>query len=237
MLTFISKGADIGEMVLRARSDENAFTELVKAQSKHIRFAAYKTVGRFITESDDEWSTALVAFHEAVQKYDPAKGGFMNFADLVIKRRLTDEMRKTARRVEEVPFGDDHCEMAVYEVPVTSDLHCEIEAFKQQMAPYNISFSDLVSASPKAEKTRRSCAAAIRCITSDPVLADKMRKTRTLPAKEIRISAGVPPKILERHRKYIIAASEIILSDLPCMQQFLKTVREEGEHESSSNGI
>ncbi len=237
MQTFIADGADLGELVLRAKSDDNAFTELVRTQARHIKYAACKTVGHFVTESDDEWSTALGAFHEAVQKYDPERGGFMNFADLVIQRRLFDGMRKSMRRADEVPLCDEHSEIAADEAAETSDLHYEIEAFTKQMEPYNINFRDLAATSPKSEKTRKKCAAAIRCVTSDPALADRMRKTRTLPASEIHKKAGVPPKILERHRKYIIAASEIILSDLPCMQQFVKTIREEGTDESSCNGI
>ncbi len=237
MRTFISEGADIGELVLRAQNDDKAFSELVKNQTKHIKYAAFKAVGHFIAESDDEWSTALIAFYEAVKKYDPDKGGFISFAELVIKRRLLDEMRSSMKKAAEVPLDSSNYENTAYEDPVSSDLYNEIEAFKLQMEPYHISMSDLVSASPKAEKTRRQCAAAIRCVTSNHVLAEKMRKSRNLPAKEIRLYTGLPPKILERHRKYIIAASEIILSDLPCMQQFVRTILEEGDYESGCNRI
>jgi len=229
MQSYITEFADITDLVLRARSDDKAFTELVREQTRHIKYVAYKAVGHFVTESDDEWSTALVAFHEAVQKYDPDKGGFINFSDLVIKRRLLDHMRQSMRKADEVPLSDEHYEAAVYEDPSTTDLHYEIEAFKKVMEPYGISFSDLAEASPKAAKTRRHCAAAINRLTSDPGLAEKMRRTHTLPAKDLINSAGIPPKILERHRKYIIAVSEIILSDLTCMQQFVKTIREEGK--------
>ncbi len=237
MHILFSENSDIGEMVIRARSDDKLFADLVKDQTKRIKYAAFKAVGHFVTESDDEWSTALVAFHEAVQKYDPCKGGFLSFADLVIRRRLMDDMRKSRNQSLEIPLSDIDYEIEDVGEPAITDLQYEIEAFSQQMKPYNISFSDLVSVSPKAEKTRRMCVDAIRCITSDPTLADKMRRTHSLPAQEIQISAGVPRKILERHRKYIIAASEIILSDLPCMQQFVKTIREEVEHEGSCNGI
>ena len=228
---------NIGDQVLNARSDDRLFSGLVREQTARIKYAAYKAVGHFVTESDDEWAVALNAFHEAVQKYDPSKGSFFGFADLVIKRRLQDEFRRSERKPEEVPLEQDHIVSAVYEDTETVDLRHEIEAFTEQLKPYNIAFSDLAATSPKAEKTRKACARAVMCIASDSRLAEKMRRTRTLPSKEITLSAGIPPKILERHRKYIIAAAEIIIGDYPALQQFVRTIREEGKHESSCDGI
>ena len=57
----------------------------------HIPFII-KTVsdltGRYVTLDDDEMSIALLAFNEAIDKYDNTKGAFLAFARLVIRSRL-----------------------------------------------------------------------------------------------------------------------------------------------------
>ena len=42
------------------------------------------------------------------------------------------------------------------------------------------------------------------------------------PIKNIAENTKVPRKILERHRKYIIAAVEIICNDFPLLQEYIK---------------
>ena len=45
--------------------------------------------GKYVSiENDDEFSIALIAFTEAVKKYDEDRGNFLGFAKLVIESRL-----------------------------------------------------------------------------------------------------------------------------------------------------
>jgi len=50
-----------------------------------------------------------------------------------------------------------------------------------------------------------------------------------LPIKDIESCEKLPRKILERHRKYIIAGAEILKGDYPILSGYLKFVREELE--------
>jgi len=56
---------------------------------------------------------------------------------------------------------------------------------------------------------------------------ETMRRTRNLPVKAIENSLQIPRKIIERHRKYIITAIEIISGDYPMLCEYLRFVKEE----------
>ncbi len=48
-----------------------------------------------------------------------------------------------------------------------------------------------------------------------------------MPVTLIEKNSKVPRKILERHRKYIIAAAEIMTGDYPCLAGYMRYIREE----------
>ena len=89
-------------LAILAKTDENSLAELVESQKQWILRTASKSAGRYITDSDDEWSTALLAFTEAVRDYEEEKGSFPAFASVVIRRRLLDQLRSDSRRSAEI---------------------------------------------------------------------------------------------------------------------------------------
>lgn len=93
------------EKAVAARTNEYALNELVRENNSFILRCASKTCKRFITESDDEYEVALVAFCEAVRAFNADAGGFMGFAALVIRRRLMDYFDKQSRRSNEISAG------------------------------------------------------------------------------------------------------------------------------------
>ena len=178
-----SRGTD---RVIQAQNDETAMNQFIDENRKFIKACAYHAVKHFVNESDDEWSVALIAFHEAVQSYDESKGDFRAFAQMVIRRRLTDYIRSEARHSGEILMApgsmdgdtEDEEEITALEWEVrkrSADLSMqkggfasprptvkdEIEAVQQILSRYGFSFFDLAECSPKAEKTKRSCAEAV----------------------------------------------------------------------------
>lgn len=234
---------------LLAKRDERKLEELIRKSRRFILGCAYRTTHRFITQSDDEWSVALIAFHEAVKSYELEKGSFKQFAALVIKRRLMDEFEKNARRSHEIPTDmsgaglDQEDEPAPIQLEVRkrvteeairrqeeeSSVRDEIDAVSQSLGGYGISFFDLAECSPKAQKTKAACAVSIRTLIGDAALMSQMLDSGTLPIKKICERTGVPRKILENHRKYIIAAAVILSGDYPQLAEYLRYVKEGGE--------
>lgn len=234
----------IDNNAMKAKYD-SVYMECFLTEYEHfILYAAQKTTGKYVTKSDDQWSVSLSAFHEAINSYSIDKGAFLPFAETVIRRRLYDYIKKESKHFCEYPidsytgdgnYGEESDEAARIKFEAaaklstnqTDDARLEIEAITERLGEYGFSFLDLVSVSPKAEKTKRACATAILYITDNPVIFFDMRKMKKLPLVVLEKKLSVPRKILERHRKYIIAGAEIIAGDYPILSEYLKFVRGE----------
>ena len=237
------------ERAVRAKNDPALLEDFIRENRKFILGCAGRVCGRFITDEDDESAIAMEAFYEAVQSFEEDKGRFDSFAALVIERRITDYQRKESRHYPEIPVepftlsGETQKEEETalqHEVrqkteelsagasaePGGNDTLHEIQAMQDVLGTYGFSFYELTECSPKSEKTKKQCAAAIRALLGNAVLHGKMREKKTLPMKELSKASGVKTKVLDRHRKYIIASAEILLGEYPILAEYLKYVRE-----------
>ncbi len=239
---------ELRDKAILAKEDDRVFEELVDENKQWILRCVSETVHRFATDSDDEWSVALMAFHEAVRSYDAEKGPFRAFASVVIKRRVLDYVRSEGRHSDETAvmpgaFDGDFDEedasplnlavqqsVAAASMSGTPDDRArqareEIEEMQEILGQYGFSFFDLASCSPKTEKTKKSCGRAVRTLIASAVLMALMRLKRLLPIKELSEASGVIRKILERHRRYIIAAAEILDGDFPILASYMDYIR------------
>ena len=223
--------ANITDQEIRhAAQNDDAMTALVRKYHLFIIRVSSATSRKFVTKHDDEYAIALKAFCDAVKTYDPAEGvAFEAYAKLLIKNRVIDYLRSEARHKgqvsleEEMENGRDVAnddERA--QEAMQSDAAFEIARLSQIIKPYGIAFSDLPEVSPKHQKTREDCAAAVVFLLKNPPLVAEMRKTRGLPIKILHESCGIPRKTLERHRKYIVTATEVCLGDFPVIAEYLK---------------
>jgi RNA polymerase sigma factor len=58
-----------------------------------------------------------------------------------------------------------------------------------------------------------------------PLLITQIQHEKYLPIKIIQKNLKVPRKLLERHRKYIIAVVEILKGDYPYLSEYLKDLK------------
>ena len=234
---------ELEQKVLAARTDERLFNELVESHKSWMLRVAAETAHRYITDSDDEWSISLMAFSEAVQSYEADKGSFRGLAGTIIRRRVVDYLRTEGRHADELAVspaafedGLDEEEAGGVDLQVqkrmaeqpddtASRARVEIAELQGVLREYGFSFFDLADASPKAEKTRQSCGKAVRTMLATAVLMTQMRLKRLLPIRELSMASGVIRKILERHRKYIIASAEILDGDFPILAGYLAYIR------------
>lgn len=232
---------EIDYMAIEAAANDRELDSFIKKNEAYIIKCASKTARRYLTKSDDEWSLALLAFTEAVRGYDLEKGSFYNFSELVIRRKLIDYYRYQSKynlelSVDPAVFstdpGDDEDNYSVRLAVAnqakgdeSENLRLEIEAVNSIFNEYGFSFYDLADCSPKSRKTKQSCALAVNYILGDPLLVSKLRDSKKLLINIIEINCGIPRKTLERHRKYIIAATEILNGDYPYLAEYLKFIR------------
>ena len=236
------------QTVLAAKTDELAFETLIRRYRQWILRCASESARRYVTDSDDAWSVALMAFHEAVQSYEEGKGSFRALASVVIRRRVLDYLRSEGRHSAEMAVLPDAfdgvleedeatplaiaVQRAIMEESMEEESGTRAERAREEIAEmqailnlYGFCFYDLIECSPKAVKTKRSCAQAVRTLIASAVMMALMRLKRLLPIKELSTQSGVVRKILERHRKYIITSAEILDGDFPILASYLAYIR------------
>lgn len=217
------KMREIDQTATLLTSNSQELDEFIAKHDFFILKTASKTAKRYICKEDDEYSVALYAFYDAVNKYDYTKGTFYSFAELIIHRNIVDYYRAKGKYSSEIGIEDIE-ENAVY-TENDNMLKTEIESITRTLKDYGFSFMDLVKVSPKAEKTKYSCRIAVNYLLDNPSLIIEMRNNRQLPIKIIAAATNIPRKILDRHRKYIIAAVEVFYGEYLGIAQYLNCLR------------
>ena len=118
---------------------------------------------------------------------------------------------------------------------VTQDdrLKEEIEALTGELSDYDIDFFALATASPRTAKTRTACGEALRAMQTPPPLTDILREKKLLPIKELTKRVSISRKLIDRHRKYLIAASLILSGDYPGLSEYMPVRSGEGTGEGA----
>lgn len=226
------------ERALRASTGLEELDRFLTEEQQHILRLTGKVLGKKIAPGDEEYSVALSAVSEAVKSYDAEKGDFWTYAAYVIKSRETNYYRKNARTAEhefpvspEIFEGDtaeDEADRALgmdisdkTAVVVDTALRDELDELDGVLQEYGIDFFDLVECSPKARKSKESCAEVIKAIFTPPPLMNEIIRTRQLPIKKIIERRNVSKKLIDRHRKYLISSAVILAGDYPGIAEYL----------------
>lgn len=207
--------------------------KFIKENDSFILSSAAKVSGKYVDRSCEEYSIALIAFNEAIERYSIDRGNFFAFAKVVIKSRLTDEQRR--QRMSAVPFSqlqseDEYGNIGDFEPigaeDVISDGALEMMVLKEELEQYNISFFDLPKATPKSRKTKRETYRIVDCIIHDEELLLSVKTTGNVPASALVSKLSVSRKLMERHRKYIIAATIILSGEYPLAASYINGMKE-----------
>jgi RNA polymerase sigma factor len=222
----------LDELITKAQQgDEYSRQVLIEQSKKYIGQVTSKSCKRLITWNDDEMSVSLIAFNEAIDRYDKSKNdNFYGYAKVLIHSRLVDYFRKEKRQQMTISFNDtphdandegyEHHPAEIeqawnqyYESELVQERFEEIQMYSARLEVYGISLDELDEASP----VRTDARAALVQIANDFVkhahLVDLFIKTRQLPLKQMLKFAKVSRKTIERGRKYIVALIIILISD------------------------
>ena len=233
----MQKDHRIIKAVYGAKKDPRKADELIRSYIPFIRSEAAKCISRVCTEQDDEYSIALIAFHEAILGYERERGAFLGYASMLIKSRIIDYQRREARHqgqvsiyaesgeddrtiLDEMADGRDHYEEAV-NLEATKQEIAELSAV---MARFGVSFSDVADHSPRQERTLEACTRAVRWAAGDKLLLEELLRTGKLPMARLVQGSGAERKTLERHRKYILAMLLIQTNGYEIIRGHLKHV-------------
>lgn len=217
---------DILEKMLASirNGDCQARENLIAEFRPFIARAANKFCGRGLEwDRDDELSIALIAFNEAIDRFDEKRGvPFPAFARLLIKSRLMDYIRKQSRHTAISGGSLDDNEgsgLSTLELSRAWDIYIdqesarereeEIAEYKKFIGQFDITFDDLVRCSPKHRDARATLLRVARVLAGDDLLFSQLMNTGKVPVLALTRQAEVNIKIIERGRKYIIATSII----------------------------
>lgn len=224
---------------MEAARDSKAREAFLSDELPHILALLRRVTGKSLTQSDDEWSIALMAVSEALDSYDPDKGSFWGYAALVMKSRLTDHYRRSASGnpaellLDPADFSGEISDEADTGILLqreisektstqTDDtLRNEIEALTEELNGFSIDFFDLAEVSPKSRKTRESCADILAAFFLPPPLTELLRHTGKWPVKELLQRKKLSRKQMDNHRKYLIAAALIMSGDYPGLREYI----------------
>ncbi|WP_168198350.1 RNA polymerase sigma-I factor [Crassaminicella thermophila] len=181
------------------------------------------------SENSEEYSIGIEAFNEAIDKYESSRGSFIAFAEIVIKNRITDYLRKNRKHHNVVfmsQFEEDETNklqkhLRTDDFTENFALKSEIEEFENKLKQFRITFSDLVKESPKHIDTRANGLRIAKFIASNEDLKEDLIRKKSLPSKKIIEELGVTAKVLKRSRKFIIAAVIILDSNLDQLKNYI----------------
>ncbi len=227
----------IVKMVYDAKADLQKADNLIRTYIPFIRSEVSKCISRLCTEQDDEFSIAMMAFHEAIMGYEKKRGAFLNYAALLIRSRIVDFQRKEARHQNHVSIYEESGTEGRLIIDEITDEHDyfeetasrdatkqEIEELALVMAEFGISFSDVADNCPRQERTIKACSAAISFAAEKQELLDELLRTKKLPLARLASGSGTERKTLERHRKYILAMLLIYTNGYEIIRGHLKRI-------------
>lgn len=233
------------EVTLAQRGDRQCRELLLLKHRQFIHAVASKVARRHLDwANDDELSVAMLAFNEAIDRYDGTRGGsFLALARVVIERRLVDYFRRQGRGAG-IPLSScSEEELHLIEAQAASitferntrqaDLSEEVSEFKLLLNQYGIKLADLVKSSPRHRDTRATLAEVARTVVSTPSFLDYLRKHRQLPLRELELTTRVSRRQLENGRRYIVALALILSSpELIPLKDFAPSLLGEGVMEA-----
>ncbi|MFI8686522.1 RNA polymerase sigma factor SigI [Rossellomorea sp. NPDC077527] len=218
--------------------DQQLLNEVLEDYKPFIKKTVSSVCKRFIYESDDEFSIGLIAFHDAILKYNQQRGAsIISFSEVIIKRKVIDYIRKNGRYQDvsiDISLGDEGEEssnLTIDQIVSVEEFEKQEEAnkrreeilsFQEQLAHFKLSFHELVEQSPKHEDARLNAIEIANKVVSSKEILDYLIEKKRLPIKKLEKQVNVSRKTIERNRKYIIAISLILIGDYIYLRDYLK---------------
>lgn len=208
----------VGEVML-AKQSSKAADDMVRRYLPFIKSEVKRFSVANDRDYDDYLSIAMFGFHEAVMAYSNTKGAFLPFASVVIKNRLIDYKRRESRHeailstdqetdsddsrtiLDKLDVGTDN----VAEYHSTEQTRIEIAEFAEALSTFDLELSDIMDNCPKQQRTLNACHAILDYAKKNRGLIDLMLATCRPPITQLSEGTGVSKKLIERHRKYLVA--------------------------------
>ena len=234
----IENAAALDLRAVAAMQSEAEMEQLIRDFTPFLNARATRYSARSDNDRREElFSTAMLAFYEAVKGYDAQKGHFFPFADRVVCRRMIDHIRsiyrldgKTIPLEENDGDGFSTQSAAIIKLSIHSYneerrqelLADEIEQFKAELAEWGITMEMLSRHSPKHKKLRETYKKIISQISQTADIIQTIHLKHYFPVKSVAEITGLPQKNIERARTFILASLIIKMGDYEYLSDYVK---------------
>lgn len=211
---------------------KHSYKELELLLTEYRPFIISAVLSVCPTGGDDAFQTGFIAFTLAVKLYEEKSGSFLALAKTIIKRKVVDLIRKEKNVKEDAVLdssqkeSEDAVQLAsaqVYRVNTENEERREeILLLTSELSKWSISFSQLSKASPRHKSTKSACRTIIYEMVNNEKLLAMFKNDRKLPVMELMRKTGIKRKLIEDHRRYIVAAIIIHTGDFPYMREYIK---------------
>ncbi|WP_307390217.1 RNA polymerase sigma-I factor [Bacillus horti] len=229
--------------VEQAKQDSTYRNDFIKKYQPFIAKVASKVCKQYIDQSRDEYSVAIEAFNEAIDYFEAKQGStFLSFAEMVIRRRVIDYIRKESRQTRDIflepEMKDEDNQQAESLAQINASVvqyqnqqesekrKLDIMEYKQQLEKFDITFSELIHLCPKHVDARENAKQIAKFLAEKPEFIDHLLEKKQLPMKELLKFVNCSRKTVERNRKYIIAMALIYIGDFLSLRSYIEPEEE-----------
>lgn len=214
---------NVGSWIIEAKENEQLKNELIKQYMPFIIKCVSDFVPGYIIIGDhDELSIGLMAFNEAIDRYDSQKGPFFPYARLVINSRMTTYLNQNRKRPISVPL--EWAETLALESShySSTDLEEQIDIWKAELAQFNITFTQLVKHKPKHKDTRDRAFEIAELSSQSSLIVRQMFQKLRLPIQLIHKHVKVSVKVIDKSKLFITAVVIVFVKELGAIKQWIK---------------
>jgi RNA polymerase sigma factor len=197
----------------------------------------FRTSNADDVKNSDEYSIALMAFNEAIEKFDENKSKqFLKFSQLVIKRRIIDYVRHISSiSKNEIPFSyfnsrsDSELEekLNMFDLGVEAgryELIYELKDFSRQLETFGLNIRNLPDYIPKHKDSKQMCVNIAKKVIENRNIYENLKTKKYFKMKELIKVIDVHPKTVERNREFIICLCILYESDYGNFKAYLNQI-------------
>ncbi|MDK6804666.1 hypothetical protein [Aerococcus sp. UMB7834] len=209
--------------MMETREERNA---LIQEHFGFIIKTVSEITGRYVeVGNDDALNVALMAFDEAISRYDEDRGHFLAFCKLVIKSRVLTHLKGEGKDQQDVSL-DDLQELGfdpVDERPAAqTDMKVEIEAWKEDLADFEITLEQLADESPKHRDTRERAIDISEASSKKRVITDHLFTKKRLPIRKMSRTFDVTEKVIKGSKTFIISVIVIFVKEYRALLDWIR---------------
>lgn len=214
-------------MIPGMKIDIDNIDDLIKENMAFIIRVTSNFTKRYVRiEQDEEFSIALLAFTEAVEKFDEEKGNFLSFARLVIESRLMNEAKKHKQKELSLDqLAEDGIEFSKDEKKIDKRLEEEIQLYCDELHFFGLDLEQLADYAPKHRDTKKVAIDAAEQCSMDPPIVKTTYQKKKLPIRQVSRLTLLSEKTIKHSKWFILATMLIFVKNLKCLISWISEVR------------